>query len=57
MSGPVWKAGPSEEAEGAQERGDRTHSYIIPAGRRISSLSASRVTISGWIRHSGNDSV
>ena len=68
MSEPVWKAGPFEEAEGAQRGGNRAHSRIVPAGRRINTLSTScgsgndrtehdgSGSGSGWRWGAGNDS-
>ena len=49
---PFGRRGPSRRPRVTWRRGDRTHSWIIPVGRRISILSASHGTISGWIRHS-----
>ena len=54
MSGPVWKAGPFEEAEGAQKRGNRAHSRIVPTGQRISTLSTSCGSGSGWTECDGS---
>ena len=49
---PFGRRGPSRMPRVTWRRGDRTHSWIIPVGRRISILSASRGTICGWIGHS-----
>ena len=56
MSGPVWKAGPFEEAEGAQRGGNRAHSRIVPAGRRINTLSTSCGSGNDRTEHDGSGS-